>query len=305
MTQLRRLLLTRALPVLLLWLAAVVGLHLGQIRHNALPLDLTRAFPAGEPAPPGAALATTLAALMDHELRDGFGWRPNDFVLWGPKLGADNNANRQLGILQALRETTRVMKDHLTKVSSDPFDANLVEADTMFRNDARRLWMPSAESRFRKGVEHLQDYVRGLRPEVASSRPLTQRHMELLRLFQTWSDLLGDAHGSLYRQRLQDRRLRPWETDDLFYHAQGYTHVIGHSMRALAREYARSLAERPILATLFDEVERSLLAAATLKPFVVLNGSPAGLFANHRRNLDAHIAEARQKMYSIREELEK
>ena len=29
------------------------------------------------------------------------------------------------------------------------------------------------------------------------------------------------------------------------------------------------------------------------------------LFANHRRNLDAFINEARQKMYSIREELEK
>jgi hypothetical protein len=31
----------------------------------------------------------------------------------------------------------------------------------------------------------------------------------------------------------------------------------------------------------------------------------AGLAANHRRNLDAYIAEARQKIYSIREELEK
>jgi hypothetical protein len=37
----------------------------------------------------------------------------------------------------------------------------------------------------------------------------------------------------------------------------------------------------------------------------VLNGSPDGVFANHRRNLDAYISEARQKMYSIREELER
>jgi hypothetical protein len=42
-----------------------------------------------------------------------------------------------------------------------------------------------------------------------------------------------------------------------------------------------------------------------LKPVVILNGGPEGLFANHRRNLDAYITEARQKMYSIREELEK
>jgi hypothetical protein len=37
----------------------------------------------------------------------------------------------------------------------------------------------------------------------------------------------------------------------------------------------------------------------------VLDGSDAGLTANHRRNLDVYIAEARQKIYSIREELEK
>jgi len=37
----------------------------------------------------------------------------------------------------------------------------------------------------------------------------------------------------------------------------------------------------------------------------VLDGSPDGIFANHRRNLDTYISEARQKLYSIREELER
>jgi len=37
----------------------------------------------------------------------------------------------------------------------------------------------------------------------------------------------------------------------------------------------------------------------------VLDGGDAGLTANHRRNLDVYVAEARQKIYSIREELEK
>jgi hypothetical protein len=35
----------------------------------------------------------------------------------------------------------------------------------------------------------------------------------------------------------------------------------------------------------------------------VLDGAPDGIFANSRRNLDAYINEARQKIYSIREEL--
>lgn len=302
---LRRLILSRWFFAALAWLGIVLGLHVGQIRHDRLPLDLAREFPAERPAPPGAVLATTLAAIMDHELRDGFGWRPNDFPLWGPRLLADNNANRQLGILQAVRETMRVMKDNLTKVSSDQFDANLVEADTLFRNDARRLWIPSPESRYRDGINRLRAYVRGLDPALGTSKPITQRHMELLKLFQVWTDLLGDAHANLYRTTSEDRALRPWETDDLFYHSQGYAHVMIHCMRALAREYAHALAERPVLAMLFAEVEASLAAAATLKPVAVLDGSPAGVFANHRRNLDAFITEARQKIYTIREELEK
>jgi hypothetical protein len=289
----------------LLWLAAIIGLHVGQTRHNRLPLDLTRTYPVGDPFVPGMALATTVATMMDHELRHGFGWRPNDFLLWGPRLWADNNANRQLGILQTVRETVRVMKDHLTKVSSDQFDQHLVDADTMFRNDAERLWMPSAESRYRQGVEHLHAYVRGLKPQLATSKPIIQRHMELMRLFQAWTDLLGDAHANLYRREIRGHRLRPWETDDLFYRAQGFAHAMAYCIEAIERDYAPALEERPILADLITEVKQSLRLAAPLKPFVILDDRPAGLFANHRRNLDAYITEARQKMYSIREELEK
>src|SRR6266850_978973 len=110
----------------------------------------------------GAIVAAWVISGMDHELDSVTGWRPNDFFLWGPMLFADNNANRQLGIIVAVRETTRVFKDHLTKVSSDQYDPNLLIADTMFRNDAEKFWFPSAESRFRRGVQALRDYVAGL-----------------------------------------------------------------------------------------------------------------------------------------------
>ena len=55
----------------------------------------------------------------------------------------------------------------------------------------------------------------------------------------------------------------------------------------------------------FDEAIEPLGRAAVLKPIIVLDGAPDGIFANSRRNLDTYISEARQKMYSIREELER
>lgn len=296
---------TVSMVIVGLWLVGGFLLWFTQGRHNRFLFDVDTHYPPGQPFQAGEIFASTVIALMDHELQDGCGWRPNDFVLWGPTLWADNNANRQLGILQAVRESMRVFKDNLTKVSSDQYDPDLLEADTLFRNDAKKLWIPSAERRFSQGIERLRAYVAGLRDGSQRSRPITTRNVELVRLFQAWTDLLGDAHANLYKDREADGGSVWWHADDYFYHAQGYAHVQHTLLLALTREYHQLLSVKPVMQELFAEAAVALDKAARMNPFVILNGSPSGLFANHRRNLDTYISEARQKMYSIREELEK
>jgi hypothetical protein len=292
--------------VLVALLLGLLLLHFTLKRHAHLPFDVTTAYPPGETLVGGEAFAATAAAIMDHELHSGTGWRPNDFILWGPAIGPDNKASRQLGIIQALRESVRVMKDHLTKISATEYDPNLVEADRLFRNDETKFWLPSAENRFEAGVEALRRYQAGLERTPPTSRPLTRRNIELIRLYQAWSDLLGDAHGELYKETEPDgSRVPMWRTDDYFYHSQGMAHTIHQLNKAVRREYESDLATRPSVAALIDEVIYALGRAAVMKPFVVLDGSTDGLTANHRRNIDVYIVEARQKMYSIREELEK
>jgi hypothetical protein len=282
------------------------ALHFGQIYHDRLGFDADQAFPPGKPFAPGEIYASTLAAIMDHELNTGFGWRPNDLIIWGPYLMADNNASRQIGIIMAVRETTRVFKDDLTKISSNEYDPNLVIADTDFRNDAEKWMLPSAEHKYADGVAHLRLYIAGLHSTPPTSRELNQRNVELITLFEAWSDLLGDAHAMLYMtQRPDGGPIRPWNDDDYFYHAQGYAHVIYYMMLAVKREYHQTETTKPVIEQLMDETITPLAAAASMKPLIVLNGSETGLFANHRHNLDAYISEARQKMYSIREELER
>lgn len=294
------------LVLLALGLAVPVVLHFTQKAHDRLPVAVLEEYPPDRPFVAGEVYASTLAAIMDHELHSGTGWRPNDFVLWGPGVLADNNANRQRGIILGVRETTRVLKDHLTKVSSTEYDPNLVVADTAFRNDESRLMLPSAESKFRDGVDALRRYVDGLRTTPPTSKPLNRRNVELIRLVQAWGDLLGDAHANLFKTQEPDGgTIKPWRNDDYFYHAQGVAHVIHHIAQALQAEYRSDLVGRPTVQTLLQDVTASLGAAATMKPLIVLEGGTAGIFANHRRNLDAYIVDARQKLYSIREELEK
>jgi len=299
----------------LLVAALVVGpyiLHLTQKSHNQLPFDVEETFPPDKPFVNGEIFASTVIALVDHELSGGSGWRPNDFPLWRHTfLGPDNNANRQIGIILAVRESVRVLRDHLTKVSSSEYDENLRKADTLFRNDEKKFWFPSAEGRFRKANDALRKYIAGLHTDPPTSKPINRRNVELIRLFQAWMDLLGGAHADLYKERepgsggAPGPRVPMWRTDDYFYRAQGYAHVMYHLMEAVRREYAGDLANRPTLKQLFSEVTESLGAAAVIKPLIVLDGGPAALRANHRRNLDVYIVDARQKMYSIREELEK
>src|ERR1700693_843558 len=270
-----------------------LGLHFGQKSHDRLNYSVNQAFPSDKPFVPAEIYATTLAAIMENELNRGFGWRPNDFFLWGMHMMADNNANRQLGIIMAVRETMRVFKDHLTKVSSNEYDQNLVVADTDFRNDAERWILPAPEGKYADGGAHLRAYVAGLHTTPEASRELNQRSVDLIRLMQTWTDLLGDAHAKLYQTSTYGgKTIHTWDCDDLFYHAQGYAHVMYYMMLAIRREYAGQIKEDPVLMTLIDETTEPLGKAAMLKPVIVFNGAPDGIFANHRRNLDTYIAEA-------------
>ena len=147
---------SRLVPVLavlmaLIFLLTPLALHYGQKTHNELEIQWSEVAPEG--SRPGVAFGSGAMILMDTELSGTTGWRPNDIILWGPALMADNNSNRQLGILQALRETVRVFKDHLTKISSDEYDQNLVQADNLLRNDPEKWAFPSAEDRYGKAVE--------------------------------------------------------------------------------------------------------------------------------------------------------
>jgi len=302
----RNRLLYAAAAVFLIWIGGNLALHFGQKYHDQLGYNIDEVFPPDKPTVPGEIYASTLAAIMDHELHTGFGWRPNDLFLWGPKVGADNNADRQLGIIQAVRETMRIFKDHLTKVSSNEYDPNLVIADTDFRNDALKWILPSPEGKYDDGIQHLRMYVAGLHSDPPSSRPLNTRAVELISLLQTWTDLLGDAHANLYRTTKDDGSpVHSWDCDHYFYHSQGYAHVIYHMMQALEREYSGQLKDDPVLKTLLDDSIDALGKAAVMKPIIILNGAPDGIFANHRRNLDGYITEARQKILSLREELER
>ena len=72
--------------VLLLVLLPLV-LHFGQKHHN----EITIPPPPGDQAyAPGAYFGNAAARIIEHELSGTTGWRPNDLLVWGPRVAADN-----------------------------------------------------------------------------------------------------------------------------------------------------------------------------------------------------------------------
>ena len=218
-----------AVPALVaILLVTPIWLRFSLKRHSQLPFQIEERFPPGQAFAQGEIFASTMIAIIDRELEPPVGWRPNDIVIWGSGLWADNNSNRQLGIIQTLRESARVLKDHLTKVSATEYDDNLIEADTRLRNDEYKFWFPSAESRYRGAAEFFGLYIEGLKTSPPTSKAINRRNVELIRLFQAWTDLLGGAHAKLY-----DQDAAFFRTDDHFYRAQGFAHVMYHLIRAI------------------------------------------------------------------------
>ena len=215
-----------------------------------------RASPPGEPAPPGTAARDH--ARRHHAITScrGTGWRPNDFFLWGPTSvrgqqrqpparhppgGARDRAGDEGPPHQDVERPLR------PAISSRP--------TTLFRNDDFRLWLPTAESRYRERRALAPRLRRRARPELrhleaaqhaphgaAAALPSVERHAR------------RRARQSLPRE-IDGRPIRPWESDDLFYHAQGYTHVMARvHARASSASTRVSIGDRAILAQLFEEV---------------------------------------------------
>jgi hypothetical protein len=160
---------------------------------------------------------------------------------------ADNNANRQLGIIMAVRETTRVFKHHLTKVSSNEYDQNVVIADTDFRNNAQKWIMPSADPKIATACAICTSTSSACTP---IPRPLANSINATTSLSGSSSPgaTCSATHTPISTAPAKDdgSAVHSWDVDDYFYHAQGYAHVMYYTMRAVKREYHQAFTTKPV-----------------------------------------------------------
>ncbi len=278
------------------------------------PLAITRQE-SPKPAP-GEVFTNTLVILARQMM---VSWLPNDVIY--PARWLDNPQNFQLGQLEVIRYSTRVLRDKLSRQrTTDKIDPAVDRAFTDFSNNPNLWIFPSAESKFKDGIRALEDYRRGLVQGSSHFYPRADNLIELLdqitsllggenaRLAhapQDWrSHLSEETAGDSYTEGEKMQRVDvPWhKIDDGFYRARGVAYAVREVMMAVRWEF-RDIIKLKRSGELVDNIIE-VLTLANFEPLVVLNGARDSIFANHSLKLMATLEDVRQKMKSLERMLE-
>ena len=244
-------------------------------------IDDDPAFGLASSAPEGGSATVAVAAdLIDREI-NAHRWVANDpFFMPGSLL--DNTPNFQQGIVGALSRFAVELADQIARTrGSSQIDRDLDTASGLLRYPGT-VWIfdltvsfaptASSESQYRRALRALRDYNQRLSQGQAT---FETRADNLQATLERIAADVGSSSAAI------DRRLGEgagfgldFGADDLFYLNKGRLYAYYLLLRAMALDFDKVIVERDLSAA-WTQLLDSFRAAATLQPWVVVNGDPA------------------------------
>jgi hypothetical protein len=245
------------------------------------------AAPVHKPIPKGVAFVAAAIKPLDFELEERWwGWRPNDIIIF-----TDNVNNFQMGVLEVTRRTTVALAERISRTgTTDAFDENLEQAMNWFMIKASSFWFPSAESKYREGLEELQAYLEKLKEGKATFYTRTDNLIPLLASFE---DLLGSCDENLVKEVNEDGSpISSFNVDNYFFYTQGVANSMATVLEAVHHDFLLTLEQRNGTELLHHAII-SCQRASEIDPWIILDRNLSSVFANHRANMAAPISHAR------------
>lgn len=240
----------------------------------------------------GEVTVSMISDLMDRQLNGLGGWLPNDLPLT-PGFFLDNLPNFQLGVLQVVRHTSRVLRDNLSRQrTSDAVHKETDLAYSAYANDPYRWAFPSAEGAFRRGNAAMSRF----RADLGGGGNLYPRADNLIELLNIYISELGTVSTHLLNAK-DSEKVGWFEIDDNFYYAQGVGYAMYGVMLTVREEFGPVLKDKN--ATEITDLIIQSLRETQFDPWIVTNGNKDGILANHSNNLKVFLDDARQKMKSL------
>jgi hypothetical protein len=243
--------------------------------------------PIHKPMPKGVAFVEAAIQPLDYELEERWwGWRPNDII-----NVTDNVNNFQMGVLEVTRRTTVALAERISRTgTTDAFDENLEQAMNWFMVKASSYWFPSAESKYREGLEELDAYLQKLKESKATFYTRTDN---LIPLLASLEDLLGSCDENLVKEVNEDgSAVSFFAVDNYFYYTKGVANSMATVLEAVHHDFIITLEARAGTELLHHAIV-SCQKAASLDPWIILDRDLSSILANHRANMAAPISHAR------------
>ncbi len=217
---------------------------------------------------------------------NGFwGWTPNDCAGWCPLAWPglfDNRANRQRGVIYAVRNMTEVWSQETSKFgNADRESIDLVEArQEGFAPSAEFWFFPSSEGMYRDGIALVHRYQDKLRAGSNDAR-INMTTADLAAILRGMKQMLQEPNG-----RLVDRNatVRWSEIDDAVFYSQGAAIVARDMLAALSVAYDGEFNRGQVREQVAEAIS-SLNAVAQFNPYWNLRGDGDSVWGDHRAKL--------------------
>ena len=257
-------------------------------------------------APEGGSRSVALTAdLIDREINT-HRWVANDpFFMPGSML--DNMPNFQQGIVAGLSRFAIELADQIARTrGSSQVDPDLNNAAGLLRYPGT-VWIfdlstslaptASSESQYRRAMIALRDYNQRL---AAGNAVFETRADNLLATLDRIAADIGSSSAALDQHLAEHSGFGlDFEADDLFYANKGRLYAYYLLLRELGVDYARVIQERDLTAA-WTQMLDSFRPAATLQPWVVLNGAPdSQLLPSHLAAQGFFLLRARTQLREI------
>ncbi len=269
-------------------------------------IDDDPAFSArGETGEVGSRAVAVAAALIEREV-DRHEWVANDpFFLPGYVL--DNMPNFQQGIIGALSRFGIEMTDQIGRTrGSSQADADLDKAAGLLKYpgdiwlfDFSTSWAPTAssEAQYRAARNALDAYNRRL---AAGSAVFERRADNLMATLDRIAADLGSLSAVIDRH-IEEEAGSPldFQADDIFYRTKGRLYGYYLLLRELGVDFEAVILDRD-LAVAWAQMLKTFETAATMQPWVVLNGGPSSQFVpSHLAAQGFYLLRARTQLREV------
>ena len=257
-------------------------------------------------APEGGSRSVALTAdLIDREINT-HRWVANDpFFMPGSML--DNMPHYQQGIIAGLSRFAIELTDQIARTrGSSQVDPDLNNASGLLRYPGT-VWIfnlstslaptASSESQYRQAMVALRAYNERL---AAGNAVFETRADNLLATLDRIAADIGSSSAALDQHLAEHSGFGlDFQADDVFYANKGRLYAYYLLLRELGVDYARVIQERDLTAA-WGQMLESFRAAATLQPWVVVNGAPDSQFSpSHLASQGFFLLRARTQLREI------